>query len=223
MDCQMPDMDGYEATAAIRRNEVQGEAHLPIIAMTAHAMPGDREQCLAAGMDDYVCKPVTADALVAVLRQWLQPPRRPSAPVVPPEAALRASPSAPLQTSPPALDAEAFAALKELYRDEDPRALAEVLAHFIQDAAKRIDILRAAATANDATGLAQAAHGLKSSSANVGALGMAALCQELEQCGRARTGVAALPVVEQLAGEFLQVRQAFEQVLMTLLLDSGVL
>jgi hypothetical protein len=52
---------------------------------------------------------------------------------------------------------------------------------------------------------------------------MAALCQELEQCGRARTGVAALPVVEQLAGEFLQVRQAFEQVLMTLLLDSGVL
>jgi CheY-like chemotaxis protein/HPt (histidine-containing phosphotransfer) domain-containing protein len=210
MDCQMPDMDGYEATAAIRRRETQGNVHLPIIAMTAHAMQGDREQCRAVGMDDYVTKPVTSDILLAVLREWVQPSRSPAVPVDPSAAALRASPTAPLQVAPPALDTAAFAALKGLYHDEDPAALRGILAHFIQDALMRLETLRTTATADNATALAQAAHGLQSSSASVGALGMAALCQELEQQGRAGTGAAALPVIEQLADEFLRVRQALE-------------
>jgi CheY-like chemotaxis protein/HPt (histidine-containing phosphotransfer) domain-containing protein len=209
MDCQMPDMDGYEATAAIRRREAQREVHIPIIAMTAHAMQGDREQCLAAGMDDYVSKPVTADALLAVLRQWVQPARTQGVSVDPPPE-LRASPPVPLQTLPPALDAEAFAALKELYQDANPRALREILTQFIQDASTRVDTLRVAATTDDARGLALAAHGLKSSSAGVGALGMATLCQELEQRGRAGISLDALDVIEQLAAEFLRVRQGLE-------------
>jgi signal transduction histidine kinase/ActR/RegA family two-component response regulator len=72
MDCQMPDMDGYETTKHLRLRE-NGERHVPVIAMTAHAMDGDREKCLAAGMDDYISKPLRRDQLTEVLRIWIAP------------------------------------------------------------------------------------------------------------------------------------------------------
>jgi CheY-like chemotaxis protein len=73
MDCQMPDIDGYEATKELRRRE-GGDRHTPVIAMTAHAMTGDRERCLEAGMDDYIAKPVRAQTLNDVLRRWIAAP-----------------------------------------------------------------------------------------------------------------------------------------------------
>ena len=72
MDCMMPDMDGYAATRAIRAAErATGAPRLPIVALTAGALPGDRERCVQVGMDDYLTKPIRRDRLIAVLQQWL--------------------------------------------------------------------------------------------------------------------------------------------------------
>jgi CheY-like chemotaxis protein len=78
MDCHMPEMNGFDATRAIRRKETDGQ-HTPVIAMTASALSGDRERCLAAGMDDYISKPIKLHVVAAVLERWLTPVKAPEA------------------------------------------------------------------------------------------------------------------------------------------------
>jgi len=211
MDCQMPEMDGYDATTAIRTRETQTGGHVPIIAITANAMQGDRERCLAVGMDDYVGKPVQAPDLLAMLRKWTQSPVDTPAQLGTAASAAGLPWCTPEAERPPsALDAEAFAALKDLGGKEDDAFLLDVITQFIQDAAAHLATLRTAIDTSDPTTLERAAHTLKSSSANVGALGMAALCHELQTLGRSGVTTEAAAHVERLTDEFARVCQALE-------------
>jgi CheY-like chemotaxis protein len=189
MDCQMPQMDGYAATAEIRRREREPGAatrRTPIIAMTAHALKGDAENCLAAGMDDYIPKPVAARRLEAILARW-SPPAEPGAPDE-------------------AVDASVVAALRDLQRAGQPDILAELIAVYLRDTPSRLTALDEALARADAAALWREAHGLKGSSSHIGAVEMAQLCADLE--GQARTAdlTGAPATVRRLDEAFGRVR-----------------
>jgi CheY-like chemotaxis protein/HPt (histidine-containing phosphotransfer) domain-containing protein len=207
MDCQMPEMDGYEATTAIRTSEQLTGTRVPIIAMTANVMPGDRERCLQVGMDDYISKPVKAEDLANILQQWVQP-TNPSA--ISSDGMLSQPPLTDTPSVSSALDTQAFIALRELCGPENSAFLQDLVAAFFRDSEAHIAAIRHAIATNDVEALERTAHLLKSSSANVGALGMAELCRTLQMLARTRTLSAAPPLAEQLAHEFSRVKQALQ-------------
>jgi CheY-like chemotaxis protein/HPt (histidine-containing phosphotransfer) domain-containing protein len=204
MDCQMPDMDGFEATVAIRTREARTGGHVPIVAMTAHAMPGARERCLAAGMDDYISKPVAAEELQRMLQKWAPAATAPCDTFALPTSALALP--APEPAAP--LDAAAFAALQELADADAPTFVLTLVEEFLRDAMAHLAALCCAAEADDAATLEHAAHTLKSASTSLGALGMAALCQQLQEMGHTGTVAGATGLLQQLTDEFTRVRQA---------------
>jgi HPt (histidine-containing phosphotransfer) domain-containing protein len=175
MDCQMPDMDGFEATAEIRKRDLQDGIHTPVIAVTAHAMKGDRERCLAAGMDDYVSKPVRSEDLKAALDRWLQkfPPSRHEGP------ARSATPLAP----PPAQDA--FNVQEALARvDGDRELLGEMAALFLEEYPRFLAQIQEAISKKDSSALSYAAHTLKGSVGNFAANAAFDAAFTLERIGR---------------------------------------
>jgi len=172
MDVQMPVLDGLQATTAIRKGEEKTGRHVAIVAMTAHAMQGDRERCLAAGMDDYLSKPLVQKELLDLLARL---------------ATGRLSPGAPDRGSAEEAAPAAWSydgALANL--DGDRAILAEVVAALIETAPASIAALRTAVDARDASGLADAAHALKGAVSNVAAAPAVAEAAELE--ARARAG-----------------------------------
>ena len=194
MDCQMPVMDGFAATARIREREGT-ERHTPIIAMTASAMVGDRERCLAAGMDDYVSKPISPEVLEEVLRRWLRKPA----------AAAPAPGPAEGPEAPTPLDESVIETLFSI--DEDGTLLIEVIDTFLRISPKRMESLR---EATDPGTLERAAHGFLGSCANLGARRMAELCARLEHLGRAGSTEGAPELVAILEEEHRVIRRALE-------------
>ena len=194
LDCQMPEMDGYETVRAIRA--LNGELrHLWVIAMTANTMEGDREKCLAAGMDDYVSKPFKEKELVEALGRV-----RPGvAPGKPPATARGAS-----------IDPAALASLREL-GGEDGQALLESLCEqFLAAGVNLVSDLAAAVAGGDCGAAQRAAHTLKGSAANFGAAELVAACELAEHAA----AELRLPAMQSAAA---RVPQEFELVRMALL------
>jgi two-component system, sensor histidine kinase and response regulator len=190
MDVQMPEMDGLEATAAIRAREAQTGGRVPIIAMTAHAMRGDRERCLEAGMDDYISKPIhIRDLLGAIERS--APLRRPA-----PEAATATPPDAAGSgEAGRAIDLEA--ALRTVRGDR--ALLAELAETFLEEAPPLLEAIRRAVEQADFEALRKAAHTLKSSLRYVGGDTAADWSERVEQAARRADLAAAAALAETLA------------------------
>jgi two-component system, sensor histidine kinase and response regulator len=227
MDCQMPEMDGYEATAVIRRLKASAAERLPIIAMTANALEGDRNKCLAAGMDDYLAKPYTRAQLESKLAQWIK--GKGSANTTPMhEIAMTAlspslSPEGREEQSEPLRDLHIKKGPVinrqhlEQFRELDPSggmSLAkEVVQLFLESSENIVQQIEQAAKAGDADGLRRGAHTLKSSSANVGAESLSELFRRLEALGKENNLETAEPLLDEIRQEYELARQEIQQLL----------
>jgi CheY-like chemotaxis protein len=223
MDCQMPVLDGYTATRRWREHEhrtrdqsASTDARLPIIAMTANAMAGDRQQCLEAGMDDYLAKPVTRDQLAGCLQRWLAGDadavrvRSSAMPPPPPSTATPAPASAdapPAHTNPPSalvFDADILAELQSVLGEETEH----IVRVFLEDTPQLLAQMEQAALGPDYPALRAAAHSLKSSSANLGALALSEAAKQVELGARAQALDRPAVAVAMVAEEFARARQA---------------
>jgi signal transduction histidine kinase/CheY-like chemotaxis protein/HPt (histidine-containing phosphotransfer) domain-containing protein len=184
MDCQMPVMDGYEATRVIRERERASGSGLrkPIVALTANALVGDAEQCLAAGMDAHLAKPYTRKQLASILARWL-PAEHVSRREVP-QATETAAVAQAVESRDRVLDRAALDNIRAV--DEDGSVILEVLQMYLDEAPQHMSGLRSALTSSNATEMGSVAHALKSASFNVGAKSLGELCRKLEQ--RAKAG-----------------------------------
>ncbi len=209
MDIQMPGMDGFAATQIIREQEKsQGTQRLPIIAMTANAMSGDREACLSAGMDDYIAKPVKLDRLHSLLSRWL-----PDSPHAHSATQAEASPSeiesilaSPAETAGDVLD---IGILKELQQTLQNR-FAPMLSAFLDETPRWFSQIRAALNINDTVGVRAFAHGFKSSCANLGAMRLAELAGQIEDLGRMGTCAGVDSLLRSAETEYLEVQTVLE-------------
>ena len=198
MDCQMPEMDGYQATAEIRR--IEGAArHTPIIAMTAAAMDSDREACLAAGMDDYITKPVRLENVAGILAKWVQHER-------PDGASSNGSGASSDGGRPDPLDASQIGFLRSL--DDGDGTFTKIITLYLdQTAEARGELIRVVGE-GDATAMERTAHLIRSASVNVGASALAAVCAEIETESRQERLDVAAGLVAQFDTEFFRARDA---------------
>lgn len=196
MDVQMPELDGLSATKEIREGEASTGRHIPIVAMTAHAMAGDQERCLEAGMDAYTSKPIRRKAIEAVILEIVE--RFLSSPQT--EEATEVE---------EVLDTESL--LEEL--DDDKEMLQTMLQMFEKDAAVRLPKLRQAVTDGDAVTIANEAHALKGGVGNFFADSAIEAANALESAGRSGDLADAASLLAKLEGELSRVQQALTAIL----------
>ena len=208
MDCQMPEMDGYQATEAIRESERTPGAEkerIPIVALTAHAMEGARDRCLAAGMDDYLAKPFSQGQLSEVLGRWLK--REPATRGGAADKGKQASETSPYaEAAPASIDRKALETIQALQRQGKPDLLVRVINIYLEDSLRLLEALRQALSRGDGVELKLQAHSLKSSSANVGALRLAELCKELEATGEGKSMDGVDQRISRVEEEYRSVR-----------------
>lgn len=201
MDCQMPGMDGYQATKAIRESTGSTYNDIPIIAVTANALEGDREKCLMAGMNDYISKPFDEHRLVYLIESHLKNQNPMKIPLAKKSQAERTI-----------IQIQAIDKLNRLQKPGRPSLVANLIDLFFKSAKESIAEIKKSSKQKNLPAIASAAHAMKSSAANLGALRFAEICLQLENCGNGSAPAENLDrVVEELEAEFNLVLRELER------------
>ncbi len=221
MDCQMPEMDGFEATEKLRQWESEQKVleRIPIIALTANAMEGDRDKCIAAGMDDYMTKPFNLEQLGALLHRWLPLLAKENKS----EYARQKESAANPQTNDSSNETKNitqinFAAIdkiRKLQRQGQPNVVVKVVKLFLENSQKTILSLESAISAGDHGSLQRCAYSLQSSCSTVGATDLARLCAELEMLGKTEDAEKAQSRLSVLEYEYDAICAALNKIIDT--------
>ena len=182
MDCQMPEMDGYEATRIIREQERAQDRHIPIIALTANAMAAERQKCLDAGMDDHIAKPFKRDDLVSALSRWFDEAQPTSVPenTGEVESVERTPASSVTTTGMPTIDPAQLDAMREAMGED----FVELIPAAIESVTTLLEAFPAVIETSNIKEIQRLAHSIKSASANVGAMRLSAMAEKLEEQAR---------------------------------------
>jgi len=198
MDCQMPVMDGFNATRAIREKN----PNIPIVALTANANQGDKELCFKAGMNDYLSKPIHRTDLSTVVKQWAHQPAQTNKPSINNSATQPEHGGGSMEIE---IEESALDAIRALQRPGKPDILARIVNMYMEKSPELITAIKEGVAANDCDKVKMAAHTLKSSSAYVGATALAEVCNRIES--KAANGELA-----ETAEDITQVNTGFESV-----------
>ncbi len=198
MDCQMPGMDGLEATRQIRKLEQDG-THLPVVAMTANAMQGDRDECIAAGMDDYISKPVTLTILSQVVDTWAG------------QNTQEEKVEVQMEELPPAVEQTALENIRALQVVGEPDFLTEMIDIYLMDAPVLMDRVQRSLREGDVQGARKAVHSLKGISGNLGARRFSDLCERMQLQADAENLGEMQTLEPKLEREFERVCAALEK------------